>query len=870
MSLFKARDWWAVSIGSEEIFGHSNLCVANIDNAPSQLDKVIVGSYQGIVRIYSPQSGKAESLKAEDVFLEQQLQHPILQLEVGKFVSVSDALHLAVLHPRKLAVYSVSGSSASVEHGSQYQLKLVYEHNLQRSAYNMVVGPFGSVKGKDFLCVQSLDGTVSFFEQESFAFSRFLPNFLLPGPITYIPRTDSFVTVSSSWQVESYKYQVLAVAHDADSKEESQRVVVGKKISVDWTFNLGEPVIDVTVAPVNNASPVILILGERSVVCLKDNGTLKFMKKLEYNPCCFYPHTSMAEDTVMYLAATNTGQMMVYGGVTLKWAAKLEYAPVSIRVGQYQDLKGVITTLDADGHLTCSYLGTDPSLLVVPTPESREINYDEQDEEMKRLQQVIRESSHSADVLPKKVSEEELQIQAHVPPNLDRTSVYDYFLTTDCIQVSTEDGVKDEDPIPSITVKITLSSRSGLQNVRLLIDSPFPVTANQGTFTIPYVGDSNNPSQILVSFFMRGNSLPSKTVARATATYHLPSGPPRIAQCDIKLPLKLVCKPAGPVKNATFKLTLDTNRNCVNLNDIFPDFITSDGSGSSNAMGFQIFGGPVVTLLSSKSSQRYRLQCDVFEAMWPVMKEFLDRVVKYQLQSGAKDFQCSFSSNLPLQEYFDLIEMHLELRRHAERYKDLLDQRAKQFRAIQRRLLTRFKDKTPAPLANLDTLLDGTYRQILKLAEGVEENQAALVRCSMGLGCATHIINTLLKLQFNLTDKEMEVLEASLTPEVYCDGEQGWEETVDAAISNLLRTCLAKTAKDQTINPTAFEMPPDSSKLKKHIMQLTDRLTKGGRLFIEGQEPGQRTVKATQAVARPPSGVSRDFSTDDTRSSGNA
>ena len=29
--------------------------------------------------------------------------------------------------------------------------------------------------------------------------------------------------------------------------------------------------------------------------------------------------------------------------------------------------------------------------------------------------------------------------------------------------------------------------------------------------------------------------------------------------------------------------------------------------------------------------------------------------------------------------------------------KELLDQRAKQFRAIQRRLLTRFKDKTPSP-----------------------------------------------------------------------------------------------------------------------------------------------------------------------------
>ena len=62
------------------------------------------------------------------------------------------------------------------------------------------------ISGKDFICVQSMDGSVSIFEQESFAFTRFLPGALLPGPIKYNPRVDSFVTVSSSWQIECYKY----------------------------------------------------------------------------------------------------------------------------------------------------------------------------------------------------------------------------------------------------------------------------------------------------------------------------------------------------------------------------------------------------------------------------------------------------------------------------------------------------------------------------------------------------------------------------------------------------------------------------------------------------------------------------------------
>jgi len=59
-----------------------------------------------------------------------------------------------------------------------------------------------------------------------------------------------------------------------------------------------------------------------------------------------------------------------------------------------------------------------------------------------------------------------------------------------------------------------------------------------------------------------------------------------------------------------------------------------------------------------------------------------------------------------------LYKWYLQYRIHAVKYKELLEQKALQFRAIQRRLLTRFKDKTPSPLGYLDTLLEGTYRQV--------------------------------------------------------------------------------------------------------------------------------------------------------------
>ena len=44
-------------------------------------------------------------------------------------------------------VFYVTVMSGAVEHGTQYQITLAYEHKLQRTAYNFCFGPFGQVKG---------------------------------------------------------------------------------------------------------------------------------------------------------------------------------------------------------------------------------------------------------------------------------------------------------------------------------------------------------------------------------------------------------------------------------------------------------------------------------------------------------------------------------------------------------------------------------------------------------------------------------------------------------------------------------------------------------------------------------------------------
>uniref|UniRef100_A0A8C9SS99 Bardet-Biedl syndrome 9 n=1 Tax=Scleropages formosus TaxID=113540 RepID=A0A8C9SS99_SCLFO len=784
MSLFKARDWWSVVLGEGEEFDQGCLCVGDVDNSGSGHDKIVVGSYMGLLRIYGPRaSSPGSGALAEDQLLEVQLRDPIIQLEVGKFVSCSDLLHLAVLHPRKLSVYAVTATAGNVEHGIQYQLRLVYEHNLQRTACNMTYGPFGGVTGHHFICIQSMDGMLMFFEQESYAFGRFLPGFLLPGPLCYCGRTDTFITVSSARQVESYKYEVLAVATDAD--EEHERKTSGKRLTADWTLVIGEQALDIVV-PTFTSTSSIFVLGERNVYCLKDNGQIRFMKKLEYNPSCFLPYASVSEGTTNLLMGNHNSTLLVYQDVTLKWAAQLSCVPVAVRVANFQDLKGVVVTLSGDGHLQCSYMGTDPSFFMAPRVDAREINYEEVDAEMKALQKIIKEA---------------------------------------------------------VRTQERLQCRLTVQSPKLNVCVQPPLAVTQEQFVLDSMGPGST-SFVMFSVFLNEKYSPADLGGDVTVSYSTPTGVPRVAQCKFTLPLRLVCLPSAPSKNSKYKITIDTNKPPVSLGDIFPEFVEKSEEKEGNVLAFQLIAGSTVTVQASKTSQRYRIQSDTFEDMWLVTKELLQRFDTFFAKQGVKDFRNSFAGPIPLQEYFETVDHHFELRVNAEKYQDLLSERAVQFRAIQRRLLTRFKDKTPAPLQNLDTLMEGTYRQVIALADAAEENRALLCQAFARLRSATHLLITLLSLWQGLSADQTSILEATLLPLLQDTPQLGWEECVDAAVSHLLRTCLSRSPKDQalSLSTSQLSMPKDTARLKKHITLLCDRLGKGGRLSLSSEANVQTPV----------------------------
>ncbi|KAM6202339.1 protein PTHB1-like [Rhynchocyon petersi] len=294
--------------------------------------------------------------------------------------------------------------------------------------------------------------------------------------------------------------------------------------------------------------------------------------------------------------------------------------------------------------------------------------------------------------------EDDLTVSATVASNFDSVSQ-----ATD-VEMGT-------DLVPSVTVKVTLQSRLALQKAKLSVYVQPPLVLTCDQFTFEFLAPEMTKT-VAFSVYLKGSYLPSELEGNAVVSYSRPTGIPRVIQCKFRLPLKLICLPGQPSKSASHKLTIDTSKSPVSLLSLFPGFANQSDDDQVYVMGFRFLTGSRVTLLASKTSQRYRIQSEQFEDLWLITNELVLRLQEYFEKQGIRDFACSFSGSVPLQEYFELIDHHFELRINGEKLEELLSERAVQFRAIQRRLLTRFKDKTPAPLQHLDTLLDGTYKQV--------------------------------------------------------------------------------------------------------------------------------------------------------------
>ncbi|XP_074605309.1 Bardet-Biedl syndrome 9 [Brevipalpus obovatus] len=904
MSLFISRDWWSVNCGSDEHFSANSLEIANIDNNPDGSDKMITGSLEGILRIYTTCSSSDEisSLKpsqANDLLLEVDLKLPILQISCGHLLTDSKSLHLAVLHPRKFSVYSISTTHGVADHGSAYNILLLYEHSLPKSSYNFVLGPFGQIKDRDFICIQSLDGTLFFYEQESFAFSRQLPEVLLPGPLIYLATNDSFVLSSSSWCIESYRYQVLAIARsepnqsgplgrklsgmdmvDSGLGELATSIIAspsysstspsstttigdtrrksidelstdgqqsgGRKLTSDWSLSIGEPCLDLRTHSLDRRTSLIITLGERNLFLIGENGSLLWMKKLNFTPLCMHTYPSDAGEGLMILLASEMRTLLIFNEHRLLWSSRMPFTAIAVARARFHNVKGALVYLSSDGTLSAAYLGTNPSINIVPIKSSETdlIDYDEAEKELSELRRII--SSYNTDGNPLDASE------------VGNSHSQDGSLIT--IQVSnpilsmvrdrgmsiTEPREDVEDFLPLVDFTISLSTHSNtLTNVRLCVqgDCPFVFEPSLILFSSLTAndGDSVNPNNIATIVATLSSPLiPASLKADVVVTYFSEKNVPKVIRDTFHLPLSLVCRTVQATRDLPLRLTFDLlaksgSPNPLDLRQILLDLTNSEsmassgtgGEGSMNiesdyvSIGFYAESSVNVSIYvhgKQSSSQQIRIQSNSLHGLSFIIVELLNRLAffKYSIEHGKMD-----RKQVPIKEYLALVDQRFATRIKLLETSARLGQLSGYYRAIQKRLLVKFRDRNSSSLSNMDILIEDIHSKILKCTNELVLLQKDFERLSNALSSATSLFHRILEISVDLPKDSVNRIHCLWSATVSPDLEEGWEERTEVSFMSL----FSESGGPGTglIN-SQLEIPSDTNHLKVLINALIDRV----------------------------------------------
>lgn len=150
----------------------------------------------------------------------------------------SSSHQLAILHPWKLAVYSLQRTDGFAEHGNQFKLIMCFEHKFAKSAFSFCHGHFGGYRAREFFCVTHMDSSLSLYEQDGITYeSNFDGERNLPSKMVYNARTDSFLVLNSFSDLECYRYQDLSEMSEIRTKN----------VSPAWSVCIGEYALDMQI-----------------------------------------------------------------------------------------------------------------------------------------------------------------------------------------------------------------------------------------------------------------------------------------------------------------------------------------------------------------------------------------------------------------------------------------------------------------------------------------------------------------------------------------------------------------------------------------------------------------------------------------------
>ncbi|VDM91888.1 unnamed protein product, partial [Onchocerca ochengi] len=309
MSVFHVHEWLALDLIN------ANVCA--VGELVENRDQIVVGSITGRIWIIDP--GRANDPKQQQLLsclLEEDLSVSIIDIAIANFVPNLGKNLIAILSPQKLIIYHF------VPDEEAYQLTRLHEHNITAIAYNMCIGKFGRSFATQ-ICVQDMTSSLMVFAAENPLFHHTIPLIpaLHPGPIIYTSYSDSIVTASSSTGIlTSYRYSVLSAA------------VSGKKITANWTFNLGDYPLDLETIDTTLVQPSIIALCKRTLFCLTHGGTLRFTYRLQCVAISLLVYDSTNDAYVKLCISTASRMLLFFKDTISTWSAQLSHNAIQVRL----------------------------------------------------------------------------------------------------------------------------------------------------------------------------------------------------------------------------------------------------------------------------------------------------------------------------------------------------------------------------------------------------------------------------------------------------------------------------------------------------------------------------------------------------------
>ncbi|KAI5636293.1 protein PTHB1 [Phthorimaea operculella] len=828
MSLFKVKQWWSnAKLQSDEANeGLQNYSCLKVDKFASHSDSdcVVVGEGM-LLKIYKPNA----DVDASHILLESELSGIILQIETGKFIAGAEDRQILVLHPQSYAIYQLYRKEGHTDAGEQNILKLIIKHSFTRRAHSVICGPFGNIKTRDFICIQALDGSLSFFDQEIFLFMYLCSDVIIPGPVAYIANTDCFVVCKSTWVMEIYSYQQLREYGEPNVRQ-------NKKHIPQWIYNAGEEISALQVIQTSNNISSILALGERHLCCFQDNGLMKYMIKFDYMPVCFQAYLIgwYYEPTarLLVMVASEDSKLNIYESTTLLWSCDLLQTAISISRCFLKSLPGGVVTLSANSVVTVCYLGTEPDLnsnagpMITDTTELEQVQKELEDVE-ESLTKLL-DGDEGIDEYAK--IEQIIQIKADVckpvqnlhPPFNESHEALHLLMCP-------------------VIVMLTCQDPKFVQSVQITFGCSMPFACAETTVCLENVnGTEITETQVFVS--SEGDISSTKVKIMFTITES--TGKIDMLEREVMLPLSLYCLPTEIAVENGLALYIDTNHPCLDLFEIFTDFtkehLVKHGS-TENAISF-IYRTTKKIVTIRANEKQYSIEAEDYADMTAVLENFIKKLTEHYERMNLNEVQMlvkideEFAKTIT-HKFMKSIETHAKERIKLKTLEDSLNVLQKQFTLVQKRLLVQYGSLPPGNCDPLEFLMKDTHKRLVQSVHDIIQCRETVCRAGENLTAIGRLLIFLFRQSISDSFK-VKLIEEMLTLGSLYEDYQDWEEAVTQALTYILNNVFQKTEKDkEKLAPVTEQGVLSHINLKRFLKQIRLILE---RLFSEIRTDNQR------------------------------